>query len=279
MATEARDIQKHVLPNGLVVLTETMSHVRSVSVGVWIRNGSRREVPEENGLAHFMEHMVFKGTERRSAEAIAREMDSVGGMLDAFTSKEQICFNAKVLDEHLPIAFDVIADLVLRPKFDSEDVRKERQVVLEEIKMDLDNPEYLLHEIFTRGFWPEHPLGRPILGTPETVRQFNRDALRKRFQRWFAPDRLVISAAGNVGHERVLELVEREFGGVHQRADSSGSQARPGASARLPGCAVGAAGARAPLRGRGDEQSARWRHVFAAVPEHPRKTGPGLRRF
>jgi len=214
MTTEARDIQKRVLPNGLVVLTETMSHVRSVSVGVWVRNGSRREVPEENGLAHFMEHMVFKGTERRSAEEIARQMDSVGGMLDAFTSKEQICFNAKVLDEHLPIAFDIIADLVLRPKFDSEDVKKERQVVLEEIKMDLDNPEYLLHDIFTRGFWPEHPLGRPILGTPETVRRFSRDALRKRFQHWFAPDRLVFSAAGNVTHERVLELVEREFGSL-----------------------------------------------------------------
>src|SRR5580692_5938372 len=153
-ATEVRDIQKHVLGNGLVVITETMTHVRSVSVGVWIRNGSRREVSEENGLAHFIEHMVFKGTERRSAEAIAREMDSVGGMLDAFTSKEQICFNAKVLDEHLPIAFDVIADLILRPNFDSEDVTKEQQVILEEIKMDMDNPEYLLHEIFTRGFWP-----------------------------------------------------------------------------------------------------------------------------
>src|SRR5215467_411673 len=214
MATEVRDIQKHALPNGLVVITETMSHVRSVSVGVWVRNGSRREIPEENGLAHFMEHMVFKGTERRSAEAIAREMDSVGGMLDAFTSKEQICFNAKVLDEHLPIAFDVIADLVLRPKFDSEDVKKERQVVLEEIKMDLDNPEYQLHDIFTRGFWPEHPLGRPILGTPETVRKFSRDALQNRFRNWFAPDRLVLSAAGNVTHERVMELVEREFGGL-----------------------------------------------------------------
>jgi predicted Zn-dependent peptidase len=212
MTTEPRDIQKHVLPNGLVVITETMSHVRSVSVGVWIRNGSRREVPEENGLAHFMEHMVFKGTERRSAEAIAREMDSVGGMLDAFTSKEQICFNAKVLDEHLPIAFDVIADLVLRPKFDSEDVKKERQVVLEEIKMDLDNPEYMLHEIFTRGFWPGHALGRPILGTPDTVKQFNRERLRTRFQHWFAPDHLVITAAGNVTHEKVMELVQREFG-------------------------------------------------------------------
>jgi predicted Zn-dependent peptidase len=225
MATEARDIQKRLLPNGLVVLTETMSHVRSVSVGIWIRNGSRREVQEENGLAHFMEHMVFKGTERRSAEAIAREMDSVGGMLDAFTSKEQICFNAKVLDEHLPIAFDVIADLVLRPKFDSEDVKKERQVVLEEIKMDLDNPEYLLHEIFTRGFWPEHPLGRPILGTPETVRKFNRDSLRQRFQHWFAPDRLVLSAAGNVKHEQVLELVEREFGDLNPSGEPDADDA------------------------------------------------------
>jgi predicted Zn-dependent peptidase len=212
MATEARDIQKHVLPNGLVVITETMGHVRSVSVGVWVRNGSRREAQEENGLAHFIEHMVFKGTERRSAEAIAREMDSVGGMLDAFTSKEQICFNAKVLDEHLPIAFDVIADLILRPKFDSDDVKKERQVVLEEIKMDMDNPEYLLHDIFTRGFWPEHSLGRPILGTPATVKKFNREALRNRFGNWFAPDHLVVTAAGNVTHEQVLELVERNFG-------------------------------------------------------------------
>src|SRR5947209_5201822 len=214
MATETRDIQKHVLPNGLVVITETMSHVRSVSVGVWVRNGSRREIPEENGLAHFIEHMVFKGTERRSAEAIAREMDSVGGMLDAFTSKEQICFNAKVLDEHLPIAFDVIADLVLRPKFDSEDLKKERKVVLEEIKMDLDNPEYLLHEIFTRGFWPGHPLGRPILGTPETVKKFNCDALRTRFQNWFAPAHLVVTAAGHVTHDEVLELWQRELGAL-----------------------------------------------------------------
>src|SRR5215470_3153134 len=214
MVAEQRDIQRHVLPNGLVVVTENMNHVRSVSIGVWVRNGSRREAIEQNGLAHFMEHMVFKGTERRSAEAIAREMDSVGGMLDAFTSKEQICFNAKVLDENLPIAFDVIADLVLRPRFDSEDVAKEQQVVLEEIKMDLDNPEYLLHEIFTRGFWPEHPLGRPILGTPDTVKQFSREALQTRFREWFAPNHLLVTAAGNVTHERVLELVEQEFGGL-----------------------------------------------------------------
>jgi predicted Zn-dependent peptidase len=212
MPTETRDIKKHALPNGLVVITETMPHVRSVSIGVWVRSGSRREAPDENGLAHFIEHMVFKGTERRSAEAIAREMDSVGGMLDAFTSKEQICFNAKVLDEHLPIAFDVIADLILRPNFDSEDVTKEQQVILEEIKMDMDNPEYLLHEVFTRGFWPQHALGRPILGTPETVKNFNRQVLKTRFASWFAPDHLVVTAAGNVAHEQVLDLVTREFG-------------------------------------------------------------------
>jgi predicted Zn-dependent peptidase len=212
MVSQVRDIHRHVLPNGLVIITETMQHVRSVSVGLWVRNGSRREVPDENGLAHFLEHMVFKGTERRSAEDIAREMDSVGGMLDAFTSKEQICFNAKVLDEHLPIAFDVLADLVLRPKFDSDDVKKERQVVLEEIKMDLDNPEYLLHDIFTRGFWPDHSLGRPILGTPETVRTFDRDAIRRRFQNWFAPDHILVTAAGHITHEQVLDLVEKQFG-------------------------------------------------------------------
>jgi predicted Zn-dependent peptidase len=212
MVSNVRDIHRHALPNGLVVITETMQHVRSVSVGIWVRNGSRREVPSENGMAHFLEHMVFKGTERRSAESIAREMDSVGGMLDAFTSKEQICFNAKVLDEHLPIAFDVLADLVLRPKLDSDDVNKERQVILEEIKMDLDNPEYLLHDLFTRGFWPDHSLGRPILGTPETVRRFDGEALRRRFRSWFAPDHIVVTAAGNITHQQVLKLVTKEFG-------------------------------------------------------------------
>jgi predicted Zn-dependent peptidase len=214
MVSQVRDIQRQVLSNGLVVITETMQHVRSVSVGIWVRNGSRREVPLENGMAHFLEHMVFKGTERRTAEDIAREMDSVGGMLDAFTSKEQICFNAKVLDSHLPIAFDVLADVVQRPKFDSEDLKKERQVVLEEIKMDLDNPEYLLHDIFTRGFWPDHSLGRPILGTPDTVKGFDREAIQRRFRSWFAPDHILVTAAGNITHEQVLKLVEEEFGSL-----------------------------------------------------------------
>lgn len=230
MPNEPRDIQKRILPNGLVVISETMPHVRSVSVGIWVRTGSRRETPDQNGIAHFIEHMVFKGTERRTAEDIARSIDSIGGMLDAFTAKEMICFNAKVLDEHLPIAFEIISDLVLRPRFDEGDLGKEKQVVLEEIKMELDNAEYLVHELFTQGFWPDHSLGRPILGTPETVRSFNRDAVFSCYRPWYAPDNMVITAAGNLEHPRLVELVEKEFGrlpasGFSRRADAPSPQA------------------------------------------------------
>src|SRR5580693_1807023 len=162
-------IHKEILPNGLVVITEPMDHVHSVSVGIWLRSGSRREPPELNGISHFIEHMVFKGTERRTAEDIAREVDRVGGMLDAFTAKEMVCFNTRVLDEHLPKAFDVLSDMVLQPKFAEEDIEREKSVVLEEIRMTQDNPEDLVHELFTQNFWRPHALGRPILGTPETV--------------------------------------------------------------------------------------------------------------
>src|SRR5260221_203146 len=163
-----RDIERAELPNGLVGVTEKMPHVRSVSVGIWLGTGSRGELPQRNGIAHFIEHMVFKGSERRTGEEIAQSVDSVGGMLDAFTAKEMTCFNAKVLDEHLPIAVDVLSDLVLHPRFDADDIAKEKQVVLEEIKMEEDNPEYLIHELFTQNFCRGHPLGMPILGTPET---------------------------------------------------------------------------------------------------------------
>ncbi len=212
-------VQKQVLPNGLVVITETMPHVRSVSVGIWIRTGSRREPPQLNGISHFIEHMVFKGTERRTAEDIARSVDSVGGMLDAFTAKEMICFNAKVMDEHLPFAFEVISDLVLRPLFTEEDIAKEKQVVLEEIKMDQDNPDYLVHEIFTQNFWSDHPLGKPILGTRETVKQFTRESLFACFRPWYAPNNTVITAAGHLEHEQLVELVSREFGELKPAAN------------------------------------------------------------
>jgi predicted Zn-dependent peptidase len=165
-------------------------------------------------MAHFIEHMVFKGTERRTAEEIAQVMDSVGGMLDAFTAKEMTCFSAKVLDEHLTIAFGVISDLVLRPRFEDEDIVKEKQVILEEIKMEEDSPENLIHEMFTQNFWRGHPLGLPILGTSETVPQFTRSAVLECFHAWYAPNNTVITAAGNLEHAALVDLAAREFGGA-----------------------------------------------------------------
>jgi predicted Zn-dependent peptidase len=206
-----RAVEKEVLPNGLVVITEPMAHVHSVSVGIWLRSGSRREPAELNGISHFIEHMVFKGTTRRTAEDIAREVDSVGGMLDAFTAKEMVCFNTRVLDEHLPKAFDVLADMVLEPKFAEDDIARELSVILEEIRMTQDNPEDLVHELFTQNFWTPHALGKPILGTPETVSGFTRHSLQEWFRRWYAPNHLVITAAGHLSHEQLVELVAERF--------------------------------------------------------------------
>src|SRR5581483_8992177 len=143
MVEDVRYIRREVLPNGLTVITEEMQHIRSISVGIWIKTGSRDEDPQCDGISHFIEHMVFKGTKHRSAEDIARQVDSIGGNMYAFTAKECICFNVKVLDEHLPIAMDVLSDLVLNPVFDTKDIGRERGVILEEIKMDEDNPDYL----------------------------------------------------------------------------------------------------------------------------------------
>jgi predicted Zn-dependent peptidase len=206
-------IRSDALSNGVRVITEFMPHVRSVTVGIWIAAGSRREVGPENGIAHFIEHMLFKGTTKRSAEDIAREVDSIGGNLDAFTAKELVCFNAKVLDEHLSIVFDILADLVLHPLFAAEDIEKEKGVILEELKMEVDNPEYLVHELFSAAFWKGHALGKPILGTKETVRGFTRDMVLDYYRRAYAPRNIVITAAGNVGHEELLELAERHFAG------------------------------------------------------------------
>src|SRR3954464_8211174 len=177
MVEEARNIQREVLPNGLIILTEEMPHIRSVSIGIWVKTGSRHEDPEVNGISHFLEHMVFKGTRSRTAEDIARQIDSIGGNMDAFTGKETICFNAKVLDEHLPIPIDLLSDIVLNPTFDPKDIDREKGVILEEIKMDEDNPDYLVHEIFTQNFWRDHPLGKPILGTKETVRELDQSGI------------------------------------------------------------------------------------------------------
>ena len=176
-------IVREVFPNGVRLITETMDHVRSVSVGVWLTRGSRHEPIEHGGIAHFVEHMLFKGTATRSAEDIAQQVDSLGGHLDAFTSKEYAGYYIKVLDEHLPTALDVLSDLVLHPAFKPEDVEREKKVILEEIKMVEDTPDDLVHELFTQSFWDGHPLGRPILGLPDTVNGLTSDVLRSYFNR------------------------------------------------------------------------------------------------
>jgi predicted Zn-dependent peptidase len=214
-----------MLPNGLTVITEEMQHIRSISVGIWVKTGSRDEDPEWNGISHFIEHMVFKGTKHRSAEDIARQVDSIGGNMDAFTAKECICFNVKVLDEHLPIAMDVLSDLVLNPVFDVKDIGRERGVILEEIKMDEDNPDYLVHEIFTQNFWKDHPLGKPILGTKETVRTFEQQVVFDSYQRRFNPGNLIIAAAGNINHQRFVDLVTKHF--QHMQAGTNGFHSHP----------------------------------------------------
>jgi predicted Zn-dependent peptidase len=206
-----RQIETTVLDNGLRIITEPMDHVRSVSVGIWIGTGSRREAPNENGISHFIEHMLFKGTHNRSAEEIARSVDSIGGNLDAFTSKELVSYNAKMLDEHLPLGFDVLSDLVLNPSFREEDIEKEKGVILEELKMEVDNPEYLVHELFCSNFWRGHSLGRSILGTKETIRAFNQGLITGYYSGIYVPSNIVITGAGNLTHDRLVNLARERF--------------------------------------------------------------------
>lgn len=207
-----RSVERTVLPNGITVMTERMPQARSVSLGIWLKAGSRWEKPEEGGISHFIEHMVFKGTQNRDAEAIASSLDLLGGHMDAFTSREMVSFNAKVMEDHLPIAYDVLSDLLLRPLFRQEDVAKEQGVVLEEIKMDQDSPEYQTHELFCRNFWKNNALGRPILGTPESVKRFDSTSIRKYFQKSYQPPNLLVTMAGQIRHSQAVRLVEKSFG-------------------------------------------------------------------
>ena len=209
--TPERNLRRTVLANGLIVLTERMEHLRSVAMGVWIKSGSRGEPAETNGISHFVEHMVFKGTRNRSAQIIAREMDSIGGNLDAFTGKEMICFNVKSLADHVPIALDVLADLVLNPVFASPDIERERDVILEEIKIDEDNPDVLVHELFTQSFWKDHPLGKPILGTKVTVKGLDQRKLLDYHSGRFHAGNMVFSAAGDLEHDPFVEAIKEKF--------------------------------------------------------------------
>jgi predicted Zn-dependent peptidase len=215
----ARNIRKTILSNGLTVLTEAMPQVRSVSMGAWIGTGSRDEEAAVNGVSHFVEHMVFKGTTSRSAKQIAREVDTIGGNLDAFTGKEMVCFNIKVLDENVAPALDVLADLVLHPTFTPEDLAREQGVILEEIKMDEDNPDYLVHEVWTQNFWKSQALGRPILGTKKTVSSFNQQIVFDFYASRFTPRNMVFSAAGNLDHDAFVAQVEQQFSSLTASSD------------------------------------------------------------
>ena len=214
-------MRRTVLPGGLRVVTERLSGVRSASVGIWVGVGSRDEKPSVAGAAHYLEHLLFKGTPTRGALDIAQAVDAVGGELNAFTAKEHTCFYAHVLDEDLPLAVDLVSDVVLRGLCASADVEIERNVVLEEIAMRDDDPEDLVHDAFGAALFGEHPLGRPIIGSVESIEVMTRTQLHSFHRRRYTPQRMVVAVAGNVEHEAVLDQVTRTFGAA------SGAPAAP----------------------------------------------------
>lgn len=207
-------IRKTTLENGIQVITEEITHVHSVSVGIWVKAGSRDESSGENGISHFIEHMLFKGTQRRSAQQIAKEIDAVGGVLNAFTSKEFSSFYAKVLATHLPVALDLLFDLLLQSLFSPEEMEKERQVIVQEINMVEDTPDEYIHDLFNQSFWPRHSLGYPILGRLETISRMDRGKLLDFFHAHFLGVPPIIVAAGNLPHENLLQPVQEALGKV-----------------------------------------------------------------
>ena len=210
--------RKGSLPNGIRVVTERMDHVRSVAVGVWVETGSRHEAENRCGMSHLIEHLVFKGTATRSAEQIARTMDSVGGQMDAFTTKEHTCFYVQVLDQHLPLAVDLLTDILLNPLFNADELEREKSVVLQEIKMVEDTPDDVIHDLFAGQIWEGHPLGRPILGSREAVTSYDRQTALSHFTEEYVPPRILISVAGNATHDHVINLFSTGFQGFERGA-------------------------------------------------------------
>ncbi len=204
-------VERHILPSGLTILIETLPYVRSVSLGYYLRSGSAAESEEHGGASHFLEHLVFKATKRRTTAEIAQVIDILGGDVDAFTGKEYTSFYAHVLDEQVDTALDLLTDIVTSPRFKAEDIEMERSVILEEIKMVEDTPDDLVHEIFVTSFWPDHPLGRPILGTAETVNRLEREQIVAHYSETFHPKNLIFCASGNIRLEQVLPFLERSF--------------------------------------------------------------------
>ncbi|NOY53849.1 MAG: insulinase family protein [Deltaproteobacteria bacterium] len=203
--------RKTVLPNGLTVLTEKMPHVRSVCIGIWVPTGSRFETKEKNGISHFLEHMFFKGTEKRSALDIAMEVDSLGGEMNAFTSREQTTYYIKVLDTHLRLALDILTDIFLHSTLDAKELERERQVILEEIRMQEDQPEDLVHDVMNEMIWPDQALGFPVAGREENVIALNREDLVAYVREMYNREKLVISCAGNIEHEKFVADIAEYF--------------------------------------------------------------------
>lgn len=222
--TEPTNVRITRLDNGAVVLTEHMSNLRSATIGIWIRRGSRQEPEDYNGICHFIEHAVFKGTPRRTALDIAIESDRLGGHFDAYTSHEVTGFSLKVIDAAVPQAFDLLADMLLNPRFDEAEMRREQKVIIEEMKMVEDSPEEFLTELFSARYFPDHSLGRPIEGTAATVSTFNSKRTAQFHAYAFAPHNIVIAAAGNVEHEKLVELATQAF----ENTETSRSSARDG---------------------------------------------------
>lgn len=217
---------KTVLSNGVRVITEELPHVRSVSLGIWIDTGSRDESGGSNGISHFFEHMVFKGTAKRSVQQIARSLESVGGYLNAFTGKEHTCYYARVLDEHAGLAMDVVSDLLANPVFPEKEIDKEKGVIIEEMRNAEDDPDDIIHDVLDGAMFGNHPLGLAVIGTENNVRSFTREDLQAFQRARYAGHRLVVSAAGRITHDKVVELAERYLGGV--QADSNGAlRSRP----------------------------------------------------
>jgi predicted Zn-dependent peptidase len=227
----AESYRKTVLPNGIRLVTESIPHVRSISVGIWVETGSRMELESRAGISHLIEHLVFKGTATRSAEDIAKAIDSVGGHMDAFTAKEHTCFYVGVLDEHLSLAVDLLTDILMHPRFGAEDLEKEKSVVHQEIKMVEDTPDDLVHDLFAERIWPDHPLGRPILGTWDQVRSYDRDTVAEHFAGEYVPGRITVAMAGHLEHDRALELFGARFRGFEHalsRRESRPPRLAPG---------------------------------------------------
>ena len=224
-------VDRTVLKNGIRIVTKKMPYTRSVSMGVWVNVGARDESLSESGLSHFIEHMIFKGTRRRSAFQIAKEFDAIGGQTNAFTTMENTCYHARVMDTHTDTMVEILSDIFINSVFDPIEVDKERAVILQEIGMVEDSPDEYIHVLSGRNFWGENPLGRSILGTPENISRFDARIIKEFFHRLYQPDRIVISAAGNFDHQRLVDLVEPAFGtirsgnGFPQRATPPGRSA------------------------------------------------------